>query len=260
MTNEELAIKIKQGSIDLLPQLWEQIKLFVYRYSNRYFTLYGGSCAKAGVDVDDLIQEGYFALLDAVEAYKPESGYTFLTFMKYPLKNHLNAIVGFRTSSGRNSPLNNATSLDKPLDGVEDITLGDSVPDARADSEMDSVVTADYQDRLRDDLQGCIDDLPPDQQEIIKKKYYHGSALTEVALQSAKKYNMVLTLEQKALRKLRRDKRLTVYKEEIMVKAYRSSFSSWKNTGTSSTERAAMMLSDFENYMDWEKKRILYSQ
>jgi len=256
MTNEELAIKIKQGSIDLLPQLWEQIKLFIYRYSYRYFTLYGDSCTKAGADVDDLMQEGYFALLDAVQAYKPESEYKFLTFIGYPLKNHFNALVGFRGASGRNSLLNNSMSLDKPLDGTQDILLGHSVPDAKAECEMDSVVAADYQDRLCNDLQGCIDDLPPDQQEIIKKKYYHGSALTEVALQTRKNYSMVKTLEQKALYKLRRDKRLRVYKEEMMVKAYRSSFSSWVNTRTSSTERTAMMLCDFDNYARWEKKAI----
>ena len=114
MTNEELATEIKQGSIDLLPELWEQIKLFIYKYCNRYFTLYGGSCTKAGADVDDLIQEGYFALLDAVQAYKPESGYKFITFMSYPLKNHLNTIIGIRTASGKNSALNNSMSLDKP--------------------------------------------------------------------------------------------------------------------------------------------------
>ena len=132
--------------------------------------------------------------------------------------------------------------------------LGDSVPDARAEMEMDSIVKADYQDHLQDDLQECMDDLPLDQQKIIKMHYLNGTAFTDIAFQTGKSYSMVKTSQEKALRKLRYDKRLRIYKEEIMVKAYRSSFSAWESTRTSSTERAAMMLSDFDSYMKWEKK------
>ena len=42
-------------------------------------------------------QEGYFAFLDAVQAYSPASGYRFTTYLHYPLQNRINALLGVRT-------------------------------------------------------------------------------------------------------------------------------------------------------------------
>lgn len=197
------------------------------------------------------MQEGYFALLDAVQAYNPDSGYKFITFMRYPLKNQFNEVLGFRTAKGRKNTLNNAISLDKPTEGTEDIVLGDSVPDVRVEVEFDSIVDKDYQDRLHNDLWACIDDLPLDQQEVIIRHYYNDFMLTDIAFQTKKNYSMLRTIEQNALRKLRRDKRLKVYREEVLSRAYRSSFALWENTRTSSTERAAIDLCDFDRFVKW---------
>ena len=108
---------------------------------------------------------------------------------------------------------------------------------------------------LHDDLQECIRDLPIEQQEIIKMQYYYNMTVSDIASWIKKNYSAVRTLKENALRKLRRDKRLKIYKEEIMVKAYRSSFSSWNYTQTSSTERVAIALSDFNNFANWERRK-----
>jgi RNA polymerase sigma factor (sigma-70 family) len=227
---------------------------FAWFHADRYIVLYGEYCKKAGIEVDDLVQESYFALLDAVQAYDPKSGYKFLAFMKYPIKNRFNELVGFRTAKGRNDILSHSTSLDKPVDGTEDIILGDSIPDAGAKADMESVIEKDYRRRLHNDLQKCIEELPDEQQEVIKMRYFRENSFEEISLCTNKQHNVVRALKDKGIGKLRRDKRLKIYREEIMSRAYRGSFSSWLHTGTSSTEKAAMMLSDFEGFRKWEMK------
>ena len=73
MTNEELAIKIKAG-IDVpenMLQLWQQTKAFIHTVALHY-----RGCA----DLEDLEQEGYLALYNAVDGYDPEGGRGFLSY------------------------------------------------------------------------------------------------------------------------------------------------------------------------------------
>ena len=75
MTNEEWAIEIQAGWEDYT-ELWEQVNKFIRQQAHRYFTLHAGTCAHAGVELDDLTQCGFMALQDAVRAFDPEAGYT----------------------------------------------------------------------------------------------------------------------------------------------------------------------------------------
>ena len=105
MTNEELAVIIKQGNTQLMERLYLQNKGVIYQYAYWYYTKYRTRCDSSGIVMDDLIQEGYFALCDAVQAYKPESGYKFLTFIKYPIQNRFNALVGYRVKKDLQEPI-----------------------------------------------------------------------------------------------------------------------------------------------------------
>ncbi len=73
MTNEELVTRIKAG-IDVpenMLQLWEQTKAFIHTVALHYQGL---------AELEDLEQEGYLALYDAVDGYSPEGGRTFLSY------------------------------------------------------------------------------------------------------------------------------------------------------------------------------------
>ena len=71
MTNEELAIRIKAGidTADNMLQLWEQTRRFIRRIASRYV---------GAAELEDLEQEGYLALYDAVDGYRPDLGCKFL--------------------------------------------------------------------------------------------------------------------------------------------------------------------------------------
>ena len=79
MTNEEWAIEIQAGRAGY-GKLWEQVHKFIRQQAHRYFTLHAGTCAHAGVELDDLTQCGFMALQDAVRAFDPEAGTRLLTY------------------------------------------------------------------------------------------------------------------------------------------------------------------------------------
>ena len=82
MTNEELAVRIKAGidTADNMLQLWIQTRRFVRGIAARYTGL---------AEIEDLEQEGYLALYDAVDGYRPDFGCKFLTYAEHWIKQRL---------------------------------------------------------------------------------------------------------------------------------------------------------------------------
>nr|DAL96542.1 MAG TPA: DNA directed RNA polymerase subunit [Caudoviricetes sp.] len=73
MTNEELVIRIKAGinpEEDMLA-LYNQVKAFIRKMAWKY---------RGQEDIEDLEQEGFLALYDAVRGYDLNTGYKFLTY------------------------------------------------------------------------------------------------------------------------------------------------------------------------------------
>ena len=75
MTNEELVICIKSGLdvSDNMLLLWQQTRGFIHTIAMRY---------QGQADMEDLEQEGYLALYDAIDGFCPDQGYKFLTYAK----------------------------------------------------------------------------------------------------------------------------------------------------------------------------------
>lgn len=85
-TNEELVIRIKAGTdiADNMLALWERNKRFIYSIAMHY---------KGLAEMEDLEQEGYLALYDAVDGYDPELGYKFLTYAEYYIKRRMGRYI-----------------------------------------------------------------------------------------------------------------------------------------------------------------------
>jgi RNA polymerase sigma factor (sigma-70 family) len=82
VTNEQLVIRIKAG-IDLgenMLTLYNQVKAFIHTIAWKH---------RSYEDVEDLEQEGYLALYDAIDGYDPEAGYRFLTYAEYWIKQRI---------------------------------------------------------------------------------------------------------------------------------------------------------------------------
>ena len=178
MTNEELAVLIKAGYTEYIPQLWEQVDKFIWLKANWCADAIDG---RGGVTAEDLHQAGYLALLSAVDNFDPAKEYKFLTYLDKRLKTAFAEATGYRTKRQQLDPLQSACSLDAPLsDGEEDFsTLGDTIPDPAAELAFDDVAEMDNVQRLHDALEDAFATLPDDQRADIREVYYMGGRVVD---------------------------------------------------------------------------------
>lgn len=210
-TNEELAIKIKAGETELIPQLWEQVFKFIKWKAKNYYTkrlqMFGD---KIGCEEGDLIQAGYFAMLEAIKGFEENKGYSFLSSLKFALKSTFSEIVGIHTT--KRDAILYADSLDRPIAEETDGTLLDVIPDKASENEgsVEEVVLARvYQSQLHKTLEKSIDLLTEQQQVVIRARYYKGSRLDDLALLLDCSKQNVSRVEQNGLKKMYDTKSLT---------------------------------------------------
>ena len=87
MSNEQLVARIQAGE-DVgknMEQLYIQVKGFIHSIAWRY--------RDCGVEQEDLAQEGYLALYPAIDGYDPATGYQFLTYAEYHIKNRMQRYI-----------------------------------------------------------------------------------------------------------------------------------------------------------------------
>ena len=74
VTNEEIVSRIKNGERELIGELWDRVKQFAHVKAKDMH---------AGDMTEDLEQECFLALLDAVRNYEEEEGTQFLTYAAF---------------------------------------------------------------------------------------------------------------------------------------------------------------------------------
>ena len=253
MTNEEIALSIQQGREDLIPELWERVHKFIYLLAGRYYRRAETGFTAAGVTLDDLKQEGYFIMLDALIAWTPESGFSFLTFTRYPLRNRLNTILGTRSGRIKRDPLSGAASLDEPLPGTDDITRGDTVIDHGAENDFEEAEQAVYTQKLRADLETAIDGIGVKSGAVVRLYYFKGQTLGQIAAAQGFTPERARQMKAQGLNKLRKNKHLEQYRQYTIDRhAYKSGLSRFRESGTSSTERTVELLDRLERQLNLE--------
>lgn len=247
-SNEELAILAQQGDKRALYQLWQQIETLVCMICGRAYQYRKDRADRAGVAEEDMKQEGYFAFLDAVQAYSPASGYRFTTYLHYPLQNRINALLGVRTVRMIKDPLCNCSSLDAPISGGDDenITVADTIPDKG--TEMEEAEQRVFCDQLRADLEKCLDEIPDPEASALRAVYFDGNTLQQIAAQCGLSIERARQLKISGLRKMRygpRLSRLKKYENEIIsTQPWRGSgLGTYRVSGTSSVEKTVERLS-----------------
>ncbi len=86
MTNEELVASIKAG-VDIaenMLQLWQQNQGIIRRIAYRY---------RGYEDMEDLIQQGYIGLCNAVEAYRREEGTSFVNYAAVWIRHNIRRYI-----------------------------------------------------------------------------------------------------------------------------------------------------------------------
>lgn len=240
MTNEELVMLIKQGDDGYIPQLWEQVRRLIVQRADRFYRAFEN---KKGVELDDLIQSGYFAVLNAVKYYKPENELLFTTYLGNTLKTAFAETMGIRLAKTRNDVLMRAYSLDAPLPGTEDMTLLDSIRDLLPDgSDVGTeIIQSIYIKELRAALDLVLKELLPADRAMVELYYYFELSSVEIATMQGCSSQNILTRIDNTLWKIRHGKHKTLlssFLESDPANEYAgNSFSSWKQSGMSGAER-----------------------
>lgn len=234
---QELIKQIQQGHNELMADLWARVKKLIAWYAVRYYRKY--DCR--GIEVDDLIQSGYIALVNAVRKYDPEQG-SFTNYLTYDLLNQFQELTG-RTKKQRSDLLNHALSLDAPLDesDPDGRTLYDSVADEFSDNSNFAEAVDDriYTEQLRKALDAALDDLPEPEAEAIRGVYYKGETLMELAEQNDISYQAIKTRHDKGLRDIRKSSHIRNLQRflDLETNFYKSiSVYRFSSTHTSATE------------------------
>lgn len=205
MSNEELVDAIQQGDQARMGELWEQVSGLVKWKALQVITalqLRGNSC---GVELDDLIQSGYIAMTEAVSTY-PRGKCAFSTWFMYYVKTEFSELTGYRTKARQNEPLNNAASLDRPInpDNPDSGSFSDIVPDSKAAATLDAVEENLYRKQLHEALEAILEELTPEQSGVLRCRYFANMTLSAVGEHIGKGPERVRTIENQALRQMRR--------------------------------------------------------
>ena len=234
MSNEELATAIQAGQDELYPELWEQVQRFVTQQANRRYWATEGY---GGIEVEDLIQSGFLALVEAVGYFDPAGGYSFLSVLANCLKTAFALAGGYRTS--KRDPLNECKSLDEPIADHE----GDTLLDLQADPRDY------YEDANRkiwlEDLRGALDSalskLPQDEAGVIISRFYRGKAYKQISTAAGITLADVRKRELHGLQKLRRPSAgLTRFLENNTDYYTKVGVAAFQRTHTSAVELLAM--------------------
>lgn len=242
---KELALNAQQGDKEALQQLWESVYLLLFRICLRCYYSCKEQADRSGTTSDDFLQISYFAFLDAVKWYDPAKGCAFTAFLKYPVKNHINSLLGIR--SHYRDALNYADSLNEPLDG-EDSNGAERIDVIMDDREhYECAETRVMLLQLRKCLDECISKLPERAQTVLCRRYWEQKTLKETAEEVGVSYQRVRDIERESFRKMKKDKRLQSFRDEMLgVGAYKGTgLGSFRRYG-SSVERAVEWLDDWE--------------
>lgn len=295
LTNEQLVARIKAGENagENMAQLYKQVRRFIHAVAWKY--------RDSGI-MEDLEQEGFLALYDAVDGYDAAQGVKFLTYAEYWIRQRIRRYLqensssmrlpvhcldriqqykrlcsSFQLEHGREpsereiARLMGVTleqirdikesackarvgSLDAPmkgLDGGEDTTVGELVPsgddlEGEAVERMTSV-------QLCAVLWECVDSLPGEQPEVIRRRYQDGQTLREIGEAQGITPEAVRQVHGKALRELRKPSMASRLRPFLPEADQLYSMALWGNgvgrfhrTWTSSTERTVLWMDEQE--------------
>lgn len=238
MTNEDLAVAVKNGDSAYLPVLWGRMQRMIQRKANQYRKMLLDDFNRS-VDAEDLIQSGFFAMNEAIKRYDPEKGFSFSTYLGYALKTEFQKEAGTKTD-GKRDANNYALPLDLPCGESDDGCIADLIEDP--ENQMQDVEDCVYTCELHAALDEALDLLTERQRIILTRHYYQGITFGRQAENEGISKQAVRYEAEAALEKIRRNEaimsRLSSFLPHFDFDPTKfTGYSAWKDDGMSIQER-----------------------
>ena len=287
MSNEELVERIKQGENSLMSDLYMNCRRFIIAIKHigieqaedyedamqdAYFGLYeavkGFDESKgykfltyAKYHIQTAIQRGKLKCSDLPEYVYSQRrqilrkrSELMQSLGRYPTQTELALKMDMDVKTV-NYILNVAKpikSIYESVKGVDNLTVGDTIPDNRIDFE-NTIAAADERACVR----AVVEELPEAEKEIIKLSYFEGLPYSVIAQQIDKSVERVRQLKQRGLRQLRHPRISKRLLDEDIDR--RTSFynhrgvSKFNTTWTSSTEQTVLQREYFRKRLENSK-------
>lgn len=292
MSNEEIVKKIKNGNnlADYLEYLYTKnlplIKTIIKPYT-------------AFENEEDLLQECYFGLVNAVKNYDCYENVKFMTYAKFWIKqacvryiencgrsvrlpvsmhqdiiHYKKAIMELSHDLGRypedaelmkylgisKAKLNDLKMYSQDIkslntsytteDGQEYELLDTIADDLRIE---ESVVDDLYNEHCKSELWGIVACYTSEREaDVLRDRFKNKKTIRAISEKQNISFQRVREIEQNAIRKMRRPavrRELEKKFDLAMVGAYNSGVNNFKTTWESSTERTALKMLDYDNYV-----------
>ena len=203
MTNEELVKLIKQGNKRYYATLWEQTSRLIHKLIYKH-----ASKRKLpnDIDFDDILQCGYFAMVNAVTAYSPEKDLKFNTYLEFQVMNAIQLTIDRGQRKGMNTPRLQEYSYNRTVSNSEgeEVEIIDLMPDKQSPKIYEGAELTDLQERIWQ----AVAELPEKLREIITEYYFNGENLPTLAEKLGVSVETVRQRKRQALRLLQRNRAL----------------------------------------------------
>lgn len=203
MTNEELVQLIKQGNKRYYATLWEQTSRLIHKLIYKH-----ASKRKLpnDIDFDDILQCGYFAMVNAVNAYNPEKDLKFNTYLEFQVMNAIQLTLDRGQRKGMNTPRLQEYSYNRTVSNSEgeEVEIIDLIPDKQSPKIYEGAELTDLQERVWQ----AVAELPEKLREIITRYYFNGENLPTQAERLGVSVQTVTQRKNQALRLLERNRAL----------------------------------------------------
>lgn len=264
-TNAALAALAAAGNSFALGQLWEINKGLLHRWFWQWYDRNKAVADEHGITLEDFEQEGFFAVQAAAKAYDPEKG-SFATLLGYYVQNRIRKVVCgehgrlMTTEDGREvrisaNPLNGSISLDTPLDDTDggSATIGDLQEDPAAAQAFQTAEDELYTEELHAALEEALNKLTAKQADVVRRHYFGGKCLSEIAREDNTTISAPYNHEQAAFLALRRNPALARWRDEVI------STRAWRGTGWNAWNRYGSVQERTVEYLEKkEEERFDY--
>ncbi len=295
MTNEELVALIRQGDNQYCEQLYNQNRGLIYKYAKKF---------SAYAELDDLMQEGYIALMNAIKGFDIACGYKFTTYLTKALMRHLSRYCAMCKSTVHIPPnllsqilelqrvryeyikkyeqepskhdymvlldltktqldhllkamqAMDVLSLNKPLDDEGESDFIELLADGtNIENEICDKLEAKY---IHETIIECVDELPPAQGDVIRKKYFERMARKQIAEINNYTDSFMREAERKAKNSLMRNRKIRALYNSCYESrsAYHYSVERFKNTNMSATEHVAQKELERKEWLKSVRERL----
>lgn len=217
----------------------EQYEPYLQKLANRYIPALSLTGA---VDMDDLVQVGRIAAVEAQQKYRPEDG-SFMNCLFYYVRKAMRCALGFNNQTGESPAA--LVYLDQPLSTETETTLGEILTDPGAVPLDEPIEEEETRRETSEQIRAALDRMKSDKQrEVITRVYINGQDRAAAAADMNIRTTALYALDRTGRQTLRRDYRLRKYAETVPF--VHVGLSQYNTTWTSVVELLALRRLELE--------------